>query len=107
MTLKEVSHITGMHKNVVKDIDKSRLESLYVTVETNGHKTLNRPEQQASRYIGIDEFKQHDGYRYATLIMDMKSDCILWLESGKKKKVVYDFIEYVWLEWMSKVEAVS
>ena len=106
MTLKEVSHITGIQKNVVKDIDKSRLESLYVTVDKNGHMILNWPEQQAG-YIGIDKFKLYDGYRYATLIMDMESGCILWLEAGKKKKVVYDFIEYIGLEWMSKAEAVS
>lgn len=33
MTLNEVAHITGLHKTVVKDIDKARLEALYVTVE--------------------------------------------------------------------------
>lgn len=37
----------------------------------------------------------------------MESGCILWLQTGKKKHVVYDFIEHVGLEWMSKVEAVS
>jgi len=37
----------------------------------------------------------------------MESGCILWLQIGKKKQVVYDFIEHVGLEWMSKVEAVS
>lgn len=67
---------------------------------------MNRPEQQTG-CIEIDDFKLYDGYRYAALIMDMESGCILWLEAGKKKKVVYDFIEYVGLEWMSKAEAVS
>lgn len=106
MTLKEVAHITGLHKCVVKDIDKARLEGLYVTVDKDGKKTLIKPEQQA-RFIGIDEFKLHDGHKYATVILDMESGCILWLQTGKKKLVVYDFIEHVGLEWMSKVEAVS
>lgn len=106
MTLREVSHITGLHKNVVKDIDKARLEALYVTVDEKGHRALIKPETQA-RYLGIDVFKLHDGYRYATLIMNMETGCILWLQAGKKKNVVYDFIEIVGLEWMSKVEAVS
>ena len=84
MTLKEVAHITGQHKCVVKDIDKARLEGLYVTVDKNVKKTLIKPEQQA-RFIGIDEFKQHDGHKYATVILDMESGCILWLQTGKKK----------------------
>ena len=102
MTLKEVAHITGLHKCVVKDIDKARLEGLYVTVDKDGKKTLIKPEQQA-KFIGIDEFKQHDGHKYATVILDMESGCILWLQTGKKKQVVYDFIEHVGLEWMSEV----
>lgn len=106
MTLKEVAHITGLHKCVVKDIDKARLEGLYVTVDKDGKKTLIKPEQQA-RFTGIDDFKLHDGHKYATVILDMESGCILWLQTGKKKQVVYDFIEHVGLEWMSKVEAVS
>ena len=91
---------------MVKDIDKARLEALYVTVDKIGHRALIKPETQA-RYLGIDEFKLHDGYRYATLIMNMETGCSLWLQAGKKKKVVYDFIDHVGLEWMSKVEAVS
>lgn len=106
MTLKEVFHITGLHKCVVKDIDKTRLEGQYVIVDKDGKKSLIKPERQA-RFLGIDEFKLHDGYKYATVILDMETGCILWLQSGKKKQVVYDFIEHVGLEWMSKVEAVS
>ena len=106
LTLKEVSHLTGLHKNIVKDIDKARLEKLYTELGKDGTKVLIKPETQA-RYLGIDEFKLHDGYRFATQIMDMETGCILWLQAGKKKKVVYDFIEHVGLEWMSKVEAVS
>lgn len=107
MTLKEVAHdVTGLHKNVVKDIDKARLEALYVTVDEKERRVLIKPETQA-RYLGIDEFKLHDDYRYATLIMNMETGCILWLQAGKKKKVVYDFIDHVGLELMAKVEAVS
>ena len=106
MTLKEVAHITGLHKCVVKDIDKARVEDLYVTIDKDGKKTLIKPEQQA-RFIGIDEFKLHDGHKYATVILDMESGCILWLQTGKKKQVVYDFIEHVGLEWMSEVEGIN
>lgn len=60
MTLKEVSHITGLHKCVVKDIDKARIEGLYVTVDKDGKKDFNKT-RTAARFLGIDEFKLHDG----------------------------------------------
>ena len=41
---------------------------------------------------GIDEFKLHNGHRYATHIIDMETGHILWIAGGKKKQVVYDFI---------------
>lgn len=101
-TLKQVAEITGLGKNTVKDIDKKRLQELYTT---DGN-TLIQPEQPA-RYLGIDEFKLHNGYRYATHIIDMDTGHILWIAHGKKKQVVYDFIEHVGSEWMDGVEAVA
>jgi transposase len=100
-TNKQVAEITGLGKNTVKDIDRQRLEELY-TVDGK----LIRPERQA-RYLGIDEFKLHDGRRYATHIIDMETGHILWIANGKKKQVVYDFIDHVGLEWMDGVEAVA
>lgn len=105
-TLKAVSIATGLHKSVVKDIDKARLMKKYTTVDKDGKRKLIKPERQAT-VLGIDEFKLHDGHKYATLIVDMKTGHILWLQAGKKKQVVYDFIEHVGEEFMSKVEAVS
>ena len=75
MTLKEEAYVTGLHKNVVKDIDKARLKALYVTVDEKGHRVLIKLETQAKN-LGIDEFKLHDDYRYATLIMNMKTGCL-------------------------------
>lgn len=101
-TLKQVADITGLGKNTVKDIDLERLKEAY----TIDGKTLIQPEKQA-RILGIDEFKLHNGYRYATHIIDLDTGHILWISHGKKKQVVYDFIEHVGLEWMDGVEAVA
>ena len=57
--------------------------------------------------MGIDEFKLHNGYKYATHIIDLETGHILWIQEGKKKQVVYDFINHVGGEWMSKVKAVA
>lgn len=101
-TLKQVSEITGLGKNTVKAIDLKRLQDKY----TIDGQTLIKPEQ-TTRFLGIDEFKLHDGHRYATHIIDMLTGHILWISHGKKKQVVYDFIEHVGLEWMDHVEAVA
>lgn len=101
-TLKQVAEITGLGKNTVKAIDKKRLMELY----TIDGKELRKPEK-AAKYLGIDEFKLHDGYRYATHIIDMETGHILWISHGKKKQVVYDFISHVGLDWMDSVEAVA
>lgn len=100
-TNKEISNITGIGQNTVKDIDKARLQSLYTTPSGE----LFKPEQ-TTKILGIDEFKLHDGYRYATHIIDMETGHILYIAGGKKK-VVYDFIKHVTPEWMDNVEAIS
>ena len=100
-TIVEISGITAVGRNVSKDIDKKRLEALY----TEDGK-LRKPIEYTDA-IGIDEFLLHVGRVYATLIVDMRSGHILWVQKGKKKSVVYDFIKHVGMEWMSHVKAVS
>ena len=103
-TNKEVSELTGLGQGTVKEIDKKRLEQLYR--QTDEDKTLILPERQA-RFLSIDEFKLHNGHKYATHIIDLETGHILWIQAGKKKQVVYDFIEHVGLKWMDAIEAVA
>lgn len=100
-TLKQVAELTGLGKNTVKEIDLKRLKEKY-TIDGK----LAKPEK-TTKILGIDEFKLHDGYRYATHIIDMETGHILWISHGKKKQVVYDFINFVGLDWMENVEAVA
>ena len=101
-TLKQVAELTGLNKNTVKTIDEKRLRDKYTIDGTK----LIQPEHQ-TRFIGIDEFKLHNGHRYATHIVDMETGHILWISYGKKKQVVYDFIDHVGIHWMEGVEAVA
>jgi transposase len=101
-TNKQVAYLTGLGKNTVKDIDLKRLKEKY----TVDGERLIQPERQA-RFLGIDEFKLHDGHKYAVVIIDMETGHILWLAHGKKKATVYSFIEHVGKEWMEGVEAVA
>ena len=101
-TNKQVSELTGLGKNTVKDIDLKRLKEKY----TVDGKKLIQPEHQA-RFLGIDEFKLHNGHQYATHIIDLETGHILWISHGKKKAVVYDFIDHVGKDWMDGIEAVA
>lgn len=102
-TLKEVSNISGVNKNIIKQIDKQRLLSLY-SVDGKGEKLIVPPKAQ---FLAIDEFKLHNGYKYASHIIDLDSGHIIWIAKGKKKKVVADFINFVGLDWISSVKAVA
>lgn len=100
-TILDISRLTGVDRNIIKEIDLKRLKNKY----TIDGKQLIKPERQA-RFLGIDEFKLHEN-EYATHIIDIETGHILWIQETKKKQIVYDFIEHVGLEWMSKVEAVA
>ena len=104
-TLKDIAELTGVGRGIIKDIDKTRLQELY-TEETPSGRKLKKPESQA-KFLAIDEFKLHNGYIFATHIIDLVTGHILWIAEGKKKQVVYDFIEHVGLEWMQGVVAVA
>ena len=100
MTNKNVSELTGLGKNTVKEIDKERLLEMY----TADGRHLKKPERQA-KYLGVDEFLLYKGHEYATIIIDLETEHVLWLAYGKKKKALYDFIKFVGDEWMDGVEA--
>ena len=70
-TFKAVSLTAGLHKNVVKAIDRARLSGLYTEKGEDGETRLRKPERQA-RYLGADTFKLYGGHRYATVIIDLK-----------------------------------
>ncbi|RRF99265.1 MAG: hypothetical protein DUD39_05325 [Coriobacteriaceae bacterium] len=95
--------MTGLNRNVVKKIDRARLSGLYTEEDGDKERKLRKP----ACYLGIDEFKLHDGRRYATVIIDLKMGHVLWLAYSKKKQVVYDLCDFVGEEWMSKVEAIA
>lgn len=103
-TNKMVSCFTGINKNIVKEIDKARLMIKY-TVNGKGEELI--PLTEYSKYLGIDEFKLHNGYIYATHIIDYETGHILWIMQGKKKNVVYAFMKYVGDDWMKHVVAVA
>ena len=104
--LTEVKYITKVGINVIKDIDKKRLEKLYTQCDENGERTITPPTEYG-QYLGIDEFLLHEGRHYATVIMDLMTGHVLYLQRTKKKDVVYQFMNWVGDDWMKHVEAVA
>ena len=106
LTNQLVSQITGIDKMIVKEIDKTLLLHEFAEQDENGDWALKKPETTC-RYLGIDEFLLHHGHIYATVILDLETGHILWMAKGKKKEVVFRFMEHVGSDWMSQVEAVA
>lgn len=104
LTAKKIASMCHVSKNIVHDIHKRYLQEKY-TVNGEGN-TLKRPVEFC-KYLGVDEFLLHKGYKYATVIMDLETNHILYLAYGKKKQVIYDFIEWIGMDWMKNVKAIA
>lgn len=72
-TDKEVSELTVLGKNTVKEIDLQRLKGKYMV----DGKIIIKPEEQV-HFLGVDKFKLHNGYKYASLIIDMEAGLSSW-----------------------------
>lgn len=104
-TLKTIAELTGVGAHLVKAVDKARLSRLFV--EENSKGPSLKKSDTYSRFSAIDEFKLQNEHQYATHIIDLETRHVLWIAKGKKKQVVYDFIDHVGSEWMSHVKAVA
>ena len=82
-TLKAVSLMAGLNRNIVKKIDRARLSALYTEGEGSRLK-LRKPKRQA-HYLGADTFKLHNARRWATVIIDLKMGHVLWLVHSKRR----------------------
>ena len=101
-----VAALSGVCRNTIKMIDKSRLTDKHTVLNVDGKRKLRKPSHPA-RILAIDEFLLHHRNQFATVIIDLETGEIFWIARGKKKQVVYDFIEHVGLDWMKNVEAVA
>ena len=106
LNLKEVSLATGLCAQVVREVDRARLERLYTVEGAGGDRGLARPARRA-RLPGVGEFKLHDGHCYTTVAVDLDTGHVLWLARGRKKTCLHAFFGHVGEGWMAGVEAVA
>ena len=72
MTLKDVSRLSGLGWDGVKDILKRHLA-----------RRFSRPPLAKLRYIAIDEISVKKGRGYLTLVMDLQSGAVVFVGDGK------------------------
>ena len=96
-TISNIANMKGTNKNIVRMLDKERLEALYgeMKIET-------RP-----LFIGIDEFSLHNNHRYATVVVDLCTGHVIFLEEGNTKAQAEHFIRRMGLDVMKGVIGVS
>jgi transposase len=81
-TVQAVAHLLDVGWDLVKEIHKSRLQSLYRTIPLHEVK-----------YIGIDEFSIKKGHNYMTLFTDLSTGRILHAVEGKGKEDILPFMK--------------
>ena len=101
-TCKKAAIDCGINRNIVMEVHKSHLAGYY----TDCDGVLIKPERQAL-YLGIDEWKLHDGNHYATIIIDLETGHILWIQDTKKTDAVRNFIAHAGDEFMKKVKGIA
>lgn len=85
LTPTDVAPATGLCRQVVREIDRERLARLHTRPTPDGGREPSPPAAR-SRLLGVDEFKLHDGHRYATVVPDPESGHVLWLARARRLK---------------------
>ena len=106
LTPTDVALATGLCRQVVREIDRERLACLHTRPTPDGGREPSPPAAR-SRLLGVNEFKLHDGHRYATVVLDLESGHVLWLARGKRRSALEGFFDLAGDEWMGGVEAVA
>ena len=82
MTITDVAKTFATNRNLVRQMDKARLESAYGEMKPEG----------VHRFIGIDEFSLHKNHIYATVVINLESGEVLFLEEGNTERQASHFI---------------
>ena len=96
-TISNIANMMCTNKNIVRMLDKERLEALCGEM---------KPETKPI-FIGIDEFSLHHNHRYATVVVDLCSGHVIFLEEGNSKAQAEHFIMKMGMETMKGVIGVS
>lgn len=95
MTIQDISHLTGVGWDMIKEIIKDHLSKHY-----------GKPSLKDVKYIAIDEIAVQKGHKYYTVVMDLSSGAIIYVAEGKNSDCLLPFWKRL-KHSGAKIEAVS
>jgi len=81
-TIKDVAHYLRVGWDLIKDIHKTRLQSLYKKMPI-----------KELKYLGIDEFSIRKGHNYMTIFIDLQKGRIIHAVEGRSKDSIQPFLK--------------
>lgn len=98
MPIKQVAELFHVNWDTVKEIDKRSLLARLGPMEKSDFSNVRR--------IAIDEFALHRGHRYATVVVDVDSKRVLWINRGRDAEGLTGFFEALGKKGRERIEAV-
>ena len=99
MSIQAVSKHLGIRWETVKNIDREYLRSSLPALE---------PEKLVDLvHIGVDEVARAKGHDYMTVVYDLVSGHLIWVEHGRKSSVLISFFEQLSTTTREGIKAVS
>ena len=96
-TTTRIAAETGTNRNIVKKIDKRRLQN-----NAGDMKPIH-----PSPFISVDEFLLHKNHQYATVVIDYCTGESIFVTQGKTYGQMVEFFRFVGDKFMKQVVAVS
>ncbi len=99
MSIHAVSQHLGIRWETVKNIDREYLRSSLPALDPEKLNNLV--------HIGVDEVARAKRHDYMTVVYDLVSGHLIWVEHGRKAEVLISFFEQLSEETKSGIKAVS
>jgi transposase len=96
LPIKQVAEHFGLSWDVVKEIDKRRLE-----------REVGTPCYDGLRRIAVDEVAIHKGHTYLTTVLDLDTGRIVWVGKGRTEATLASFFAELTPEQRRSIEAVA
>lgn len=94
-TIKDVAHYLHVGWDLVKEIHKTKLQSIYRNIPISNIK-----------YLGIDEFSIRKRHKYMTIFIDLKIGRIIHAVEGRSKDAIEPFLKLL-ARKAKKIKAVA
>lgn len=99
MSIQAVSKYFNIRWGTVKNIDKQYLKSTLPSLDPKALRFL--------KYIGVDEVARAKGHDYMTVVYDMVSGQLIWVEKGRTSDIFSSFLKLLQPETAKNIEAVA